>query len=111
MPNGAKIRTTAMLKRRTFLTGSMAALAAPAVSRVETDRVLRFTLNEDISGLDPQRTVSGSTRIHAFAVFDTLFGMDSNHTVSPQMVEGVLVEDDGKRWTLTLREGLLFSRR
>ena len=97
-----------MLKRRTFLSGSTAVLMAPAVSQAESKRVLRFTLNEDISGLDPQRTISGSTRIHAFAVFDTLFGMNSDHTVSPQMVEGALVEDDGKRWTLTLREGLRF---
>ena len=97
-----------MLKRRTFLTCSTAALMAPAVSRAESERVLRFTLDEGLAGLDPQRTVSGSTRIHAFAVFDTLFGMNSNHTVSPQMVEGALVEDDGRRWTLTLREGLRF---
>jgi peptide/nickel transport system substrate-binding protein len=97
-----------MLKRRTFLTGSTAVLIAPAVSRAESERVLRFTLDEGLAGLDPQRTVAGSTRIHAFAVFDTLFGMNSHHEVSPQMAEGVLVEDYGRRWTITLREGLRF---
>ena len=41
-------------------------------------------------------------------VFDTLFGQDSLYRTSPQMLEGVLVEGDGKRWTLTLRKGLKF---
>ena len=74
----------------------------------KANRVLRFTLNEDLSVLDPHWTPQGPTRLHAFAVFDTLFGMDSSHKVSPQMVEGALVEDDGKRWILTLRDGMKF---
>lgn len=97
-----------MIKRRDFLTISAAALAAPFVGRAQPEGVLRFTLNEDIPVLDPYWTAAGATRIHAFAVFDTLFGMDSSHQISPQMVEGVLVEDDGRRWTLTLRDGLTF---
>ena len=41
-------------------------------------------------------------------VFDTLFGMDSDYQMQPQMLEGFSVEDDGKRWKLTLRDGLLW---
>ena len=41
-------------------------------------------------------------------VFDTLFGMDSAYQMQPQMLEGFSVEDDGKRWKLTLRDGLLW---
>ena len=41
-------------------------------------------------------------------VFDTLFGMDSAYQIQPQMLEGFTVEDDGKRWKLTLRDGLLW---
>ena len=41
-------------------------------------------------------------------VFDTLFGMDGNWRMQPQMLDRVSVEDDGKRWTITLREGLEF---
>ncbi len=41
-------------------------------------------------------------------VYDTLWGTDSANTVSPQMLEGHVVEDDGKTWKLTLRDGLKF---
>jgi peptide/nickel transport system substrate-binding protein len=41
-------------------------------------------------------------------VFDTLYGQDNNFVVRPQMVAGHRVEDDGKLWRLTLRDGLRF---
>ena len=41
-------------------------------------------------------------------VFDTLYGMDAQFRITPQMVEGHVVEEDGKRWTITLRSGLKF---
>ena len=41
-------------------------------------------------------------------VFDTLFGMDSNYRIQPQMLDNVETEDEGKRWKLRLREGLLW---
>ncbi len=41
-------------------------------------------------------------------VFDTLYGMDASFRATPQMVDGHRVEADGRRWDLTLRDGLLF---
>ncbi len=41
-------------------------------------------------------------------VFDTLFGMNSQYRMEPQMLEGVSLGADGKIWDLTLREGLLW---
>ena len=38
-------------------------------------------------------------------VFDTLYGMDAQFRITPQMAEGHAVEEDGKRWTITLRAG------
>jgi peptide/nickel transport system substrate-binding protein len=49
-----------------------------------------------------------STRNQAYLVFDTLYGIDTDWTAQPQMVEGHHVEEDGRIWTLTLRDGLLF---
>ena len=34
--------------------------------------------------------------------------MTPNFNVQPQMVEGAAVENDGKQWDLTLRDGLAF---
>ena len=56
----------------------------------EANRVLRFILNEDLLMLDLHWTPAGPTRPHAFAVFDTLFGMDSSHKISPQSLDGDL---------------------
>ena len=50
----------------------------------------------------------GTTRNHAYLVFDTLYGIDTNWAAQPQMVEGHQVEEDGLVWTLTLRDGLRF---
>ena len=41
-------------------------------------------------------------------VFDTLYGLDGSYKPSGQMVEGHVVEADGRRWTLTLRPGLMW---
>ena len=41
-------------------------------------------------------------------IFETLYGRDEKLDPQPQMVEGHQVEDDGLRWTMRLRDGLLF---
>ena len=48
------------------------------------------------------------TRTHVLLVFDTLYGLDESITPQPQMVAGHVVDDDGKTWRLTLRDGLRF---
>jgi peptide/nickel transport system substrate-binding protein len=98
--------------RRHFLAGASAAaiapLAMPRLARAQGESVLRFVPFVDLSLLDPVATTATPTRNHAFLVFDTLYGLDSNFQPQPQMVEGHAVEDDGRRWLLTLREGLRF---
>ena len=42
-------------------------------------------------------TPAWQTRDHAYLVYDTLFGVDDNFQPHPQMVEGFVVEKDG-RW-------------
>jgi peptide/nickel transport system substrate-binding protein len=53
-------------------------------------------------------TTADITRNFSLAVFDTLYGFDAEFKVQPQMVEGHTTENDGKEWTLTLRDGLKF---
>ncbi len=62
----------------------------------------------DLAVLDPVFTTAYVTRNHAFMVFDTLYGIDEAFNPQPQMLAGHTVENDGKLWTLTLREGLKF---
>lgn len=47
-------------------------------------------------------------------MFDTFYGQtgpEDGFKVTPQMVAGHVVEDDGRTWKLTLRDGLLFHDR
>jgi len=95
------------MKRRTLLAATAAVLAAPAV-RAQSAKVLRFIPQSDLTALDPVWTTATVSRNHGFLVFDTLYGTDEAYAAQPQMVAGHVVENDGRLWRLTLREGLRF---
>ena len=95
------------LSRRAVL-GGAAALAAPRIASAQGSRVLKFVPHADLTVVDPSWTTAYITRNHAMMAFDTLFGTDNAGVVSHQMLEGHTVENDGRTWKLTLREGLKF---
>jgi peptide/nickel transport system substrate-binding protein len=83
----------------------------PAVSRASNSRLLKFIPQSDLAVIDPIWTTAYVTRNHGFMVWDTLYGQSGPSTgfkAEPQMVQGHVVSADGKTWTLTLRDGLLF---
>jgi peptide/nickel transport system substrate-binding protein len=97
------------MKRRDFLAVCAAGLATPSVARAAADNgVVRFVPAADMPSIDPMWTAASQTRDHAFLVYDTLYGLDDALQPQPQMVAGHVVEDDGRTWRMTLREGLLF---
>ncbi len=95
-----------MIHRRGLIAGTAALLAAPAIA--QPARVLRFVPNVDLPVLDPVANTAAQVRNHAFLIFDTLYGLDTEFHPEPQMVEGHTVDADGLRWTLRLRDGLRF---
>ncbi len=100
------------MQRRSLLqatgAGLAASLAGPSLVRAQSATTLRFTPQQDLVTLDPVTTTAYVSRNHGYMVFDTLYGMDGNYQATPQMVDGQTIENDGKLWTLTLREGLRF---
>jgi peptide/nickel transport system substrate-binding protein len=99
------------MRRRDLLKSAGAAvavLAAPRIGRAERTNKLVFAPAGDLSLLDPVVTPFRTTRNHAYLVFDTLYGIDTNWMAQPQMIEGHRAEEDGMSWTLTLRDGLRF---
>ncbi|MFC3127303.1 ABC transporter substrate-binding protein [Pseudoroseomonas globiformis] len=100
------------MNRRQFLGGAsalaFAPLAMPRIGHAQAGSTLRFVPFVDLSLLDPIATTATPTRNHAMMVFDTLYGLDGDFRPQPQMVDGHVVENDGKLWRLTLREGLRF---
>jgi peptide/nickel transport system substrate-binding protein len=97
-----------MIRRRMFTAGAAASLLAPSISRGAAAAALKFIPQSDLTILDPIVTTVYTARNHGYMVFDTLFGMNSQYRIEPQMLEGFSVEEDGKTWKLTLREGLLW---
>ena len=99
------------LSRRSVLSGVGAAvlpLAAPSVSRGAEARTLRFVPQANLSVLDPIFTTAAVAMEHGYCVFDTLYGVDGQLRAQPQMAEGASVSDDGRTWSIRLREGLRF---
>lgn len=103
------------MQRRQILTGAGATLGAsvlgaPALGQGTqgATRLLKYIPETDLAVLDPIITTAYVTRNHAYMVWDTLYGLDADYKAQPQMVEGHVVEDEGRRVTMTLRDGLRF---
>ncbi len=84
----------------------LAGLSMPAMAQDES--VLRVVPHADLKNIDPIWTTAYITRNHGYLVWDTLFALDENLEVQPQMVDRWEVSEDGLTYTFTLREGLLF---
>ncbi|MBV9826632.1 MAG: ABC transporter substrate-binding protein [Alphaproteobacteria bacterium] len=97
-----------VVTRRALLATTAAVLARPAVLRASPVDTLRFIPQADITILDPLATTAYVTRNHGHLCWDTLYGADDNFVPSPQLAEGHSIEDDGKRWLFTLRDGPTF---
>ena len=96
------------MKRRTLLGSAAAAtLARPALSQ-SASRVIRFVPQANLSSPDPIWTTADVTRNHAYLIYDTLYGVDTTLTPSPQMCAGHELSDDKLTWRFTLRDGLKF---
>lgn len=101
--------------RRGFLKGSAGLGLAyvlpwsPALAQNEgVAPLLTWIPHADLSVVDPLFSTSMITQIFAAQVFDTLFGLRDDFTVSLQMAKSHAVSDDGLTHAITLREGLKF---
>lgn len=90
--------------QRAILSAAAALIAFSAPASAE--KVLRIVPHADLKNLDPIWTTAYITRNHGYMVYDTLFAVDENLKVQPQMVESYEVSDDGLVYTFKLRSGL-----
>ena len=97
-----------MITRRTALGAIAAAAALPRVSLAQGVRRLRMVPQANLASFDPVFSTANITRNHGFMVYDSLYGMNAALEPQPQMAAGHLVEQDGRRVTIRLREGLVF---
>lgn len=100
-----------MIRRRDVMTGAAAstiALAAPRIGRAAATHTLRFAPQTDLAVLDPIWSTAYVTRNHGYLVYDTLYGLNDRFEAQPQMAAGHVIDNGGKTWTITLRDGLRF---
>lgn len=77
-------------------------LAMPAAA----ETTIRIAMHSDLKIVDPVATTAYITRNHGYLVWDTLFAIDANYEMKPQMVDTWSTTPDGLVWTFNLREGL-----
>jgi len=86
------------------LAAAAASLVLPPAAAAET--TLKVSLHSDLKIVDPIWTTALISTHHGMMIYDTLFALDRNLQIQPQMVEKWTVSDDKLTWTFTLRDGL-----
>jgi len=78
--------------------------ATPSFSQT----TLKAVMHSDLKILDPIWTTAYIVRNHGYMIYDTLLAQDEKGEIKPQMVDKYDVSADGKTYTFTLRDGLLW---
>lgn len=101
----------ATLSRRGVLGAGLALpmLASPPLAgTARASTVANIVLESEVVILDPHATTAAITRTFSTHVFDTLFAMDGQGVIRPQMVEAWETSADGLTWNFRLRPGLMW---
>src|SRR6266404_8644922 len=85
-----------------------ACTAGLAVAATPAPTTLRAVMHSDLKILDPIWTTAYIVRNHGYMIYDTLLAQDEKGEIKPQMVEKYEAAADGKGYTFTLRDGLLW---
>ncbi|MBE9606364.1 ABC transporter substrate-binding protein [Acetobacteraceae bacterium H6797] len=80
------------------------ALAAPA----DAQSVLRVKPSGDVRVMDPHLGSDSMARNMGYMIYDTLFAVDADLRIKPQMVESWSSKEEGRVWNFRLREGMTF---
>jgi peptide/nickel transport system substrate-binding protein len=92
-----------LLLRTAFL---VCVIAMANAARAET--TIRVATHSDLKILDPIWTSAYITRDFGYMIYDTLFAVDADGNIKPQMVNKYEVSEDKLTHTMTLRDGLLW---
>src|SRR5580704_8920418 len=93
---------------RTLAAAVIAALTLAGSARADNGSVLRFVPSSDLAIIDPYFSGVYITRNYGYMVYDTLFALDHEYHLHPQMVESGTSSEDGLVWEFTLRGKLAF---
>src|SRR5438128_9916922 len=94
------------MSNRTLALSVACVLGFAGAAQAQT--TLRAVMHSDLKILDPIWTTAYIVRNHGYMIYDTLFAQDEKGDIKPQMVEKYEAAADGKGYTFTLRDGLLW---
>ena len=99
-----------MTKRVLLAAAAAAALALPAAAQEAPRKggTLTMVLNADIRSLEPGINRDGNTDSVAHMIYEGLVGYRADLSVGPQLARSWTVEDDGRTYRFTLRDGAKF---
>src|SRR5918992_1061691 len=81
-------------------------VGAGARAHAQDQSTLRVVMHSDLKIVDPIWTTAFISRNYGYMVYDTLFALDEQLEVQPQMVDSYEISDDNLTYTFTLRDGL-----
>jgi peptide/nickel transport system substrate-binding protein len=99
------------MDRRHFLAGAASLAAQPSLDRpalAGTSKTLVFVPTTNPPSFDPVFNPAQATRTLGLMLYETLYTRDIALNPHPHMLEGHVVEDEGRRWTMTLRPNQFF---
>ena len=97
-----------MTLNRTLIGAAAGILALASAGTAAAQSNLRVVMHSDLKIVDPIWTTAYISRNYGYMVYDTLFALDEQLAVQPQMIEAYEISDDNLTYTFTLREGLLW---
>ena len=95
-----------MTLNRTLIGAVAGGLALAMAGTAAAQSTLRVVMHSDLKIVDPIWTTAYISRNYGYMVYDTLFALDEQLEVQPQMVESYEISDDNLTYTFTLRDGL-----
>jgi peptide/nickel transport system substrate-binding protein len=112
-PNRRATTRRTILKAGVGLAGALAmpaivGLASRAARAQGAGKVVKVAPEADLKILDPVWTTATITGTHGWAIYDTLFALDYEYKVHPQMVEKYEASEDGLTHNFKLRDKLAF---
>src|SRR5690348_18318165 len=103
------IREARMVKRTVAFLAALAMACTAHAQATWAQTLFRDVNHSDLKILDPIWTTAYIVRNHGYMIYDTLFALDGNLEIKPQMVDKWTESADHLTWTFTLRDGLEFS--
>jgi peptide/nickel transport system substrate-binding protein len=91
---------------RAWKTLAAGAMVVGSLAAAEAQSTLKAVMHSDLKIVDPIWTTAYITRNHGYMVYDTLFAMDDEGVIKPQMIDKYDESADKLTFTFTLRDGL-----